>query len=268
MAAEQGSPNAQYRLGSCYFTGKGVQQNYAEAVKWMSKAAHQGDALAQNGLGVCYREGKGVPADIREAYKWYQLAADQGDEAAKKDAASLATLIQYNDRATPMTIDRAAAIVDHVGDEFASGRRIEDAFIPFAAAGASTRLEARFALYIAVSDCFRLTCLRGSRSTDAMEEFTKYADAAGYMSLRISCDHLKKGAGSSKRFSELLRASELGNMETVSSFVDHLRTLNPESSDYWPKVYGRIGLDYPGEPVCHPKEKTAFTARKPWWRFW
>ena len=33
---------AQLNLGHCYWNGKGVPQNYAEAVKWFRKAAEQG----------------------------------------------------------------------------------------------------------------------------------------------------------------------------------------------------------------------------------
>jgi Sel1 repeat-containing protein len=41
-AAEQGHAEAQYRLGSCYREGFGVQQDDAEATKWYRKAAEQG----------------------------------------------------------------------------------------------------------------------------------------------------------------------------------------------------------------------------------
>ncbi len=37
--AEQGGANAQLLLGSMYDNGLGVPQDYAEAVKWYSKAA-------------------------------------------------------------------------------------------------------------------------------------------------------------------------------------------------------------------------------------
>ena len=39
--------DAQYILGFCYYNGKGVEQNYEEAVKWYRKSANQGykDAL-------------------------------------------------------------------------------------------------------------------------------------------------------------------------------------------------------------------------------
>jgi len=61
-----------------YQNGKGVTQDYKEAVKWYRLAAEQGHAFAQNDLGNIYRDGKGVPEDYKEAVKWYRKAADQG----------------------------------------------------------------------------------------------------------------------------------------------------------------------------------------------
>ena len=77
-AAEQGDANAQFNLGICYYDGKGVAKNPAEAVKWFRKAAEQGDARAQVQLGVCYEGGAGVTRNHFEAVKWYRKAADQG----------------------------------------------------------------------------------------------------------------------------------------------------------------------------------------------
>jgi TPR repeat protein len=45
--AENGDAVAQYRLGSSYLSGSGVQQDYAEAAKWFKLAAEQGLAAAQ-----------------------------------------------------------------------------------------------------------------------------------------------------------------------------------------------------------------------------
>lgn len=86
-AAEQGDANAQSRLGYSYFEGKGVEQNYAEAVKWFRRAAEQGDVYAQNGLGNMYFEGKGTEQSYTEAVKWYCKAAKQGDAYAQNGLA-------------------------------------------------------------------------------------------------------------------------------------------------------------------------------------
>jgi TPR repeat protein len=76
--AEKGNTLAQCRLGVCYYNGKGVSKNLAEAAKWFRKAAEQGYALAQCRLGICYATGEGVPENFAEAAKWYRKAAEQG----------------------------------------------------------------------------------------------------------------------------------------------------------------------------------------------
>ena len=78
-AAEQGDVKTQNILGLMYYFGRGVQQDYAEAVKWYRKAAEQGDAAAQFCLGGMYAQGKGVKQDYAETVKWLRKAAGQGD---------------------------------------------------------------------------------------------------------------------------------------------------------------------------------------------
>jgi len=41
-------------------------------------SAEQGYAPAQSYLGVMYKDGKGVPQEYKEAVKWYRLSAEQG----------------------------------------------------------------------------------------------------------------------------------------------------------------------------------------------
>ena len=81
--AESGSANAQFNLATCYHKGKGVTQDYAEAVKWSRNAADQGNAPAQYNLGLYYDEGQGVIQDYAEAVKWFRKAAEQGDAEAQ-----------------------------------------------------------------------------------------------------------------------------------------------------------------------------------------
>ena len=79
VKAEKGDATAQWILGSDYQYGKGVKQDYAEAVKWYRKAAEQGNSYAQRNIGVMYHNGKGVKQDTTEAVKWYRKAAEQGN---------------------------------------------------------------------------------------------------------------------------------------------------------------------------------------------
>jgi putative methionine-R-sulfoxide reductase with GAF domain len=89
--AEQGDPAAQFAMGARYATGEGVAQDYAEAVRWFTKAAEQGHVPAQATLGAYYWAGRGVPADLGKAYFWSLLAETGGDEASKSRVALLAS---------------------------------------------------------------------------------------------------------------------------------------------------------------------------------
>ena len=82
-AATLGNPDAQFRLGLCYDKGKGVKQDYAEAVRLYRLSVDQGNAAAQFQLGYCYDEGHGVKQDYAEAVRLYRLSVDQGNAAAQ-----------------------------------------------------------------------------------------------------------------------------------------------------------------------------------------
>lgn len=74
----------QYTLGERYYHGdEGVAANFTMAVSWYRKAAEQGHAEAQYSLGHCYYTGRGVGHDKKRAVKWYQKAAEQGHEDAQ-----------------------------------------------------------------------------------------------------------------------------------------------------------------------------------------
>ena len=60
----------QNNLGWMYKNGKGVDQNFEEAIKWHRKAAKQGDA--QNNLGWMYEYGKGVDQDFEKLFTGIQ----------------------------------------------------------------------------------------------------------------------------------------------------------------------------------------------------
>ena len=82
--AEQGDAAAQNSLGLMYDTGRGVPQDYGEAVRWYRLAADQGDAGSQYNLGLMYGNGRGVPQDDIAAHMWANLAAAQGNENARR----------------------------------------------------------------------------------------------------------------------------------------------------------------------------------------
>jgi len=81
--AEKGNVDARIYLGRMYFEGEGVQQDYAEAMKWYRKAAEQGHADAMILLGFMFEVGQGGPKNYGEAIKWFRAAADQGSADAQ-----------------------------------------------------------------------------------------------------------------------------------------------------------------------------------------
>src|SRR6266542_3256017 len=83
IRAEQGDAESQFKLGSMYSRGKGVPQDYGEAVRWYRKSAEQGYTKAEYNLSSMYRDGEGVPQDYAEAERWYRKSAEQGDGNAQ-----------------------------------------------------------------------------------------------------------------------------------------------------------------------------------------
>lgn len=82
-AAEGGNADAQVNVGAMYANGEGVEQNFAEALKWYRLSAEQGNAAAQNRLGSMYDDGVGIAQNFEEAAKWYRRSADQGNVGAQ-----------------------------------------------------------------------------------------------------------------------------------------------------------------------------------------
>lgn len=86
LEAERGDVTAQKFLGRAYLDGNkgigkglGVEQDYAQAVKWFRKAAEQGEPYALRMLGLAYSYGEGVSRDYAQAAIWLRKAAEQGD---------------------------------------------------------------------------------------------------------------------------------------------------------------------------------------------
>jgi TPR repeat protein len=78
-AAAQGAAGAQERRGLIYATGdRSVPQNWTTAVKWWRKAAEAREMGAQFYIGVCYYYGRGVARDVAQAMAWIGKAAAKG----------------------------------------------------------------------------------------------------------------------------------------------------------------------------------------------
>lgn len=160
-----------------------------------------------------------------------------------------------------LTIDRAQQIVAYAENEFAKGDLIEDTFVPFARGGACTRREALDALYIVIADYYRMASHSGHNSDEAMREFLTYARLSGSISIRLSCVTITDPASG-------MKVAVAENVETVESFVNYLKTLNPEAPEFWSSVYGRIKRKFLDPPDVQPSVASPPEELKPWWRLW
>ena len=80
--AKRGDATAMNRLGVIYHGGKGVTQDYGEAMKWYKIADEKGNIYAPENIGILYYNGNGVTQSYEEALKWYKKAADRGNASA------------------------------------------------------------------------------------------------------------------------------------------------------------------------------------------
>ncbi|MCL2074412.1 MAG: sel1 repeat family protein [Marinilabiliaceae bacterium] len=77
--AEKNDKDAMVSLGSMHYEGKGVQQNYKEAVKWYERAAEELDAYGLCYLGYCYYYGRDINIDYEKAYSCFSQSAFLGN---------------------------------------------------------------------------------------------------------------------------------------------------------------------------------------------
>ncbi|MCR9062897.1 MAG: toll/interleukin-1 receptor domain-containing protein [Cytophagales bacterium] len=83
QSAKEGDDQSQYFLGTMYYSGHGVNQDYALAMEWYLKAANNGNASAQNNIGYMYQNGLGVKQDYALAMEWYLKAVNKGNAFAQ-----------------------------------------------------------------------------------------------------------------------------------------------------------------------------------------
>lgn len=82
--AQSGNADAEHLLGLMYYMGRGVPQDYKQALMWHRKAALQGKADAQYVVGAMYYTGNAVIQDHKEAVIWFRKAAEQGHAEAQQ----------------------------------------------------------------------------------------------------------------------------------------------------------------------------------------
>ena len=85
-------------MGTLYYSGDGVKQDFPESALWYRRAAQQGNADAQYSLGNLYLMGEGLEQDDQQAADWYALAAVQGHMSATHNLASLQKSMRSTER--------------------------------------------------------------------------------------------------------------------------------------------------------------------------
>jgi TPR repeat protein len=91
LAAAQNLDDAQLGLGSMYYNGWGVAQDFDKAVPWYQLAAAQGNPTALRHLGSFHERGEGVPKNKDEAIRLYRRAQAAGYTDAADDLQRLCT---------------------------------------------------------------------------------------------------------------------------------------------------------------------------------
>ena len=103
MAGDHGDGSAASALGNMYYQGQGVAQDFTQAFGWYQKAALKGNVGAEMVLGGMYFKGQGVAKDYGQAFSWYQKAADQGVSSAQGVIGSM----YYNGQGAPQDYGEA-----------------------------------------------------------------------------------------------------------------------------------------------------------------
>ncbi|PQJ27478.1 hypothetical protein BSZ32_02525 [Rubritalea profundi] len=78
-SASAGLVAAEYKIGTRYQQGRGVQQDFVAAGAWFIRAARSGHGQAQLHLGEIYEKGMGVKRDHGAARQLFELSAKGGN---------------------------------------------------------------------------------------------------------------------------------------------------------------------------------------------
>lgn len=73
-AIDMGDATATAMMGTMYYFGKGVAQNYATAADYYGRAARMGSPRAANNYGLMFLGGTGVTRDYATARRWFEEA--------------------------------------------------------------------------------------------------------------------------------------------------------------------------------------------------
>jgi localization factor PodJL len=90
-AASKGDPSAEFEVAARFAEGRGIAQDFKQAMIWYQRSAQRGFAPAQYRLGTLFERGIGTKADGARAKIWYGRAAEQGHVKAMHNLAVLSS---------------------------------------------------------------------------------------------------------------------------------------------------------------------------------
>ncbi len=74
--ARAGSPEAQEMVGMMFAQGLGIEEDQAQALRWLERAAQNFQPLSMHHVGIRYFSGQGVRRDLQRGVMWVFLATD------------------------------------------------------------------------------------------------------------------------------------------------------------------------------------------------
>lgn len=92
--ADHGNIQAMYQVGQYYEFGKGVEKNYAQAMRWYKSAFFTGEKYGAVAVGNLYENGLGVEKNLKKALTWYKRGSAVNEPEARKRAKHVRKLMQ------------------------------------------------------------------------------------------------------------------------------------------------------------------------------
>lgn len=236
MAADRGSAEASFYLGTLYFEGKGMERDCGHAFSCWLMGAELGDdkyaADCAMHVGLCYMTGEGAKKDATSARLWLEKAEELGSAPAlvelgrlyDQDGASnlaYAKAKEYYQRALDSGVAHAAVCL---GDLYGSGRGIPK---DMARAFELYQLAAEkgdIAALLALSTCYydgSGTDRDYDKAVECLENAAKMGEAKAETMLRSLLSSPEEiGKNPEKAFAHNLRRAEKG--DPASAFQVYL----------------------------------------------
>ena len=76
--SDEGNSDAKFYLGTLYYIGRGMNQDFGRAIKLFEEASDGGNVSATFNLGIIYAKGRGVDVDEKKAFDYYKKSAFGG----------------------------------------------------------------------------------------------------------------------------------------------------------------------------------------------